>query len=148
MELALNILWLALGAMAIWWSLRMSPRAGSSRFRSLVCAACLSVLIFPIVSVSDDLNVAPSDMEESTPRKPGFKTSAGSGSRIFRNGPPPPAEVVRVGFVGPVGELNEKILVCKQTSAGQRLLRISGSRAPPWLRSLPFPRAVNDGVIV
>lgn len=112
-------------------------RDGSSRFRALVCASCLSILVFPVISVSDDLGLIPSEMEESNSCKPCFKASAGSAPRISGNSDSPPAEVVHIGFTRPARELKEQVFAYKYASAGQALMGISSSRAPPCLRSSP-----------
>jgi len=55
MELILNLIWAVLAAvMALLW-LRYAPRTGVSRRTQLVAIALLLVILFPVISVSDDL---------------------------------------------------------------------------------------------
>src|SRR5258708_6656645 len=71
MELLLNIVWLflALNVMAAGW---MAGTAGGvTRLRRFLLAGCISLLIFPIVSVSDDLRSLATECEDSSVRTPG-----------------------------------------------------------------------------
>src|SRR5258708_2685539 len=71
MELLLNFVWffLALNAMAAGW---MAGTAGRvSRLRLFLLGGCLSLLVFPIISVSDDLHALATECEDSSVRTPG-----------------------------------------------------------------------------
>jgi hypothetical protein len=72
MELLLNLAWLllALPAFCLWRSSRTAPRG--RRFTSLQCLlalACLLVILFPVVSATDDLRAMRNEMEESPASK-------------------------------------------------------------------------------
>jgi hypothetical protein len=55
MELALNLAWVLLaGAMVCLW-LRFGPARGGGRRTQLVALAVLILILFPVISVSDDL---------------------------------------------------------------------------------------------
>jgi hypothetical protein len=55
MELILNLTWAVLAAlMALLW-MRFAPRADVNRRTQLVALAVLLVILFPVISVSDDL---------------------------------------------------------------------------------------------
>jgi hypothetical protein len=55
MELVLNLVWVLLTAtMAVLW-LRFSTRVGGSRRTQVVALIALLLLLFPVISVSDDL---------------------------------------------------------------------------------------------
>src|SRR5271170_3193463 len=78
MELFLNLCWLSLLAPAylLWRQRILSPkayhRAGSSPVPPLVflCVlGCTLVLLFPVISASDDLHAMRAEMEESSPSK-------------------------------------------------------------------------------
>ena len=76
MELLLNLSWLLLAMPALWlW--RESVRApGGRRFSALqrvFCLACALLVLFPVVSATDDLRAMRTEMEES----PTGKRSAG-----------------------------------------------------------------------
>lgn len=65
MELLLNLVWLLL-AVPAWWLWRGRRSAGS--FTSLQCLlalGCLLVILFPVVSATDDLRAMRAEMEES-----------------------------------------------------------------------------------
>jgi hypothetical protein len=68
LELALNLLWLAISACALgcWLPrLRSSERDPAGILRALLVFGCAALLLFPSVSITDDLH-APSDaMEDS-----------------------------------------------------------------------------------
>lgn len=67
MELLLNLAWLLLALPAIWlW--RASRPAPAAKFKSLQCLlalACMLVILFPVVSATDDLHAMRAEMEES-----------------------------------------------------------------------------------
>ena len=60
MELALNLLWLMLGVPAIWMWRHESVCAKDCRcfggIRSFVLFGCVLMLLFPVISATDDLN--------------------------------------------------------------------------------------------
>lgn len=72
MELLLNLIWLTLATGALLGFVR--GQRGSARMtqvsyrKSLVALACAVVLLFPIVSASDDLHPAQAVVEEATKR--------------------------------------------------------------------------------
>lgn len=72
MELLLNVIWMSLAVLAFMGFLR--SRHLSSRLslvscrKSLLALACGVVLLFPVVSVSDDLHPTQAVMEEASKR--------------------------------------------------------------------------------
>jgi hypothetical protein len=72
MELLLNLFWLLL-AMPAYWLWRYSRTAAQRRkFDALQCflaLGCLLVILFPVVSASDDLRAMRAEMEESSSKK-------------------------------------------------------------------------------
>ncbi len=68
MELLLNLAWLLLALPAYWlWRGARSAPAGR-KFHSLQCLlalACMLVVLFPVVSATDDLHAMRAEMEES-----------------------------------------------------------------------------------
>jgi hypothetical protein len=68
MELILNLLWLMLALPAIWLWQRHLTRPGNqnmvSAVRALLLLCCVLVLLFPVVSATDDLHPMPPEMEE------------------------------------------------------------------------------------
>ena len=81
MELLLNFLWFMLVLPAfLVWRYQLSPLRQQGRLhqsRSLVLLGCLLVLLFPIVSASDDLHPVSAEIEESGPFKRTVKQSPG-----------------------------------------------------------------------
>jgi hypothetical protein len=72
MELLLNILWLALAVPAIWVWRRRPAHAGTAWFaswRPVLLLGCVLVLLFPVISATDDLHAMRPEMEESSASK-------------------------------------------------------------------------------
>jgi hypothetical protein len=68
MELLLNLAWLMLALPGLWlW--RCAPACHAGRqvgvLRALLLLGCVLVLLFPVVSASDDLHAMRQEMEES-----------------------------------------------------------------------------------
>src|ERR1700680_1724633 len=73
MELLLNLLWLTLALPAIWmWRHESVYAKGRGRFNRIwpfVLFGCILMLLFPVVSATDDLHAMRQEMEESSPSK-------------------------------------------------------------------------------
>ncbi|MGO9269427.1 MAG: hypothetical protein ACLQOO_04075 [Terriglobia bacterium] len=71
MELILNLGWLLLAVACyhFWWPRRRRSGAGTTRgFRGLLALGCALVVLFPIISVTDDLHAEQAVMEDSSAR--------------------------------------------------------------------------------
>jgi hypothetical protein len=81
MEFLLNILWLLLTLPAIWLWLRDPACVQSSRqlgsVRPIVLLGCVLVLLFPVVSATDDMHVMRPELEESNSSKRQVEASGG-----------------------------------------------------------------------
>lgn len=55
MELVLNLAWVLLATVMVSLWLRCSPRAGADKRMQLVALAVLLLILFPVISVTDDL---------------------------------------------------------------------------------------------
>ena len=68
MELFLNILWLLLALPALWvWRYEKAGAAGANAFARLgplLILGCVLVLLFPVVSATDDLQAMRLEMED------------------------------------------------------------------------------------
>lgn len=68
MELVLNILWLLLALPALWIWRYGAPRADRAvrfaRLGPLLILGCVLVLLFPVISATDDLHAMQFEMEE------------------------------------------------------------------------------------
>jgi hypothetical protein len=130
MELLLNLAWLLLALPAYWlW------RRGTRRFSSLQCLlalGCVLVLLFPVISASDDLHAMRTEMEDSSIGKRAVR-QAGSDKNsawVNRLQGPPMAVTNAVRLATPeVGRL--KVAV-KRVSPLARPCIFQSGRAPPF----------------
>jgi hypothetical protein len=58
MELVLNLTWAVLASTMVCLWMRFAPRNGASRMMQLAALAALILILFPVVSVTDDLQAA------------------------------------------------------------------------------------------
>jgi hypothetical protein len=75
MELLLNLIWVTLGMGAFLIFMRCYPQSslkGLPYSRALLALASVLLLLFPVVSASDDLHPAQALMEEASKRIPQF----------------------------------------------------------------------------
>jgi hypothetical protein len=84
MEFLLNILWLMLSLPAIWLWLQDPACVQSSRrlgnMRPILLLGCVLVLLFPVVSATDDMHVMRPELEESSSSKRQVEASGGETS--------------------------------------------------------------------
>jgi hypothetical protein len=88
MELALNLAWLLLAAPAYWvW--RQHGSAGAARrvtsMQRLWALGCVLVLLFPVVSASDDLHAMRAEMEESASSKRAVRAASSDRTSAWTN---------------------------------------------------------------
>lgn len=92
MELLLNLAWLLL-ALPAFWLWRGSTRAAAGRrLTALQCVlslACVLVVLFPVISATDDLRAMRAEMEESasTKRSIGQKSAEKASPGKWHNQP-------------------------------------------------------------
>jgi len=139
MELLLNILWLMLALPAIWVWRRDSDFARHHRSfagsRCFLILACVLLLLFPVISATDDLHAMRSEIEESNPSKRAVRQSAADKSAS-----------VALHSVGPLALLTSaaELIFAPQVGAQPTATSLfmpapvffsaSGSRAPPVSR--------------
>jgi len=138
MELLLNLLWLTLALPAIWiW--RHEPACmrysrGYNRLRSSLLLMCVLMLLFPVISATDDLHPMRTEMEESSPFKRVIKASNSNPSPTWLSHPGRFfARSVSDSRIGPGDEVCSLVsavsfIFPKLLTFGQR-----DSRAPPSL---------------
>jgi hypothetical protein len=136
MELLLNILWLLLALPAIWIWLRRPESNEESRLfgklRPFLLLGCALVLLFPVISATDDLHAMRSEMEESSPSKRMVKQAASD-----KSGTSAPHSGGSQALSTSIAELTSDQQVCGHVSATsvpapeQVLFSACGSRAPP-----------------
>jgi hypothetical protein len=87
MELLLNLSWLLLAMPAFWLWRESSGVPGHRRFSALqgvFALACALVLLFPVVSATDDLRAMRAEMEESQTGKRSISQSGGERASASR----------------------------------------------------------------
>jgi|SRR5450631_1327726 hypothetical protein len=135
MELLLNLLWLTLVLPAVLIWRRQSVRSRSfwhpCSFRAIVLLGCLLVLLFPVVSATDDLHPIPNLIDESNPSKRAVSQAAVPQTPDWSNFGPPPAHLAEISGFRPrseaVGSVSEYLIVFPEWV----LAGTSGCRAPP-----------------
>jgi hypothetical protein len=137
MELLLNLLWLTLALPAIWMWRHESVYARDcrrfDRIRPFVLFGCVLMLLFPVVSATDDLRAMRQEMEESSSSKKLVKQAVGDKSltRLSTAGALP-ALIFPVWFGR--DRVRGQVLVPPVRSPEQRSIGKSSSRAPPFSR--------------
>jgi hypothetical protein len=63
MEIVLNLVWMLLAAVSVRLWLRYASREGASRRTQVAALAMLTVILFPVISVTDDLQTAQNPAE-------------------------------------------------------------------------------------
>ncbi len=99
MELLLNLAWLllAIPAYRLWRS--STPRSRDSGFSSLQCLlalGCVLVLLFPVISATDDLHTMRAEMEESPASKRSIRQASNEKPIPQTTLPSPPALLTSV----------------------------------------------------
>jgi hypothetical protein len=136
MELLLNLFWLTLALPALWlW--RREPvfaqrRRRFDRVRSCLLLSCVLMLLFPVVSATDDLHALGQEMEESSSSKRVVKQAASDKATSgLGNGGVPPALVSSASFA-PSHEICGRVLVASVLLPRKVQCRQRASRAPPF----------------
>lgn len=91
MELLLNLLWLTLALPAIWvWRhepTRARHSSRCSRLRACLLLICVLMLLFPVVSATDDLHPMRTEIEESSSFKRIARQATGNSSATVLSHP-------------------------------------------------------------
>src|SRR5271165_6835032 len=136
MELALNLLWLALALPALWMWRHESVQAPNCRsfaqVRPVVLFGCVLMLLFPVVSATDDLHALRQEMEESSPSKRMVKQAAADKSlaRLSKTGALP--ALISPAVFGPSDEICGQVLVLSALLPQRAHIHECASRAPPF----------------
>lgn len=96
MELLLNLAWLllALPAFWLWQDARTAPATRKfTACQGLLALGCLLVILFPVVSASDDFRAMRAEMEESPASKRSIGQSSGENPTASRSPIQPPLAV-------------------------------------------------------
>ena len=86
MELLLNLAWLLLALPAFWLWRNSSTSRAEHKFSPLQCLlalGCVLVLLFPVISATDDLIAMRTEMEESPISKRSIRHASGDKSSLW-----------------------------------------------------------------
>ena len=131
MELLLNLLWLLLAMPAFWLWRYAGTAPKRCKFDALRCflvLGCLLVILFPVVSATDDLHAMRAEMEES-PNKRSVRQSGCDkpGSLKWQAQPALASASTSCGF----GELAWYWLPASVSSSASAPVIARSDRAPP-----------------
>jgi len=133
MELLLNLVWLLL-ALPAFWLWRHGVSESERKYSSLHCLlalGCILVLLFPVISATDDLHAMRAEIEEPGISKRAVRQAAADRSSIAnRSWHIPPAMAARIFSAIPSVTSRFKVHPVKFVTAGRTPIRTS-SRAPP-----------------
>ncbi len=135
MELLLNLLWLTLALPAVWmWrhkSVCARERRCFDRIRPVVLFGCVLMLLFPVVSATDDLHAMGQEIEESNPSKRVVKQVAVDKSltRLMTAGALP--ALIFPASIGLDDKDNGQVLIVPVRLPEQTRFGKSSPRAPP-----------------
>jgi hypothetical protein len=134
MELLLNLAWLllVLPACYLWHESRMtgSGRKFSSG-QALLALACMLVLLFPVVSVTDDLHVMRAEIEESASSKRAVRQASNDKAAACNlRMQSPPAIMENLVMPAPGVELGQVVPTPKSWAATRPAV-LPTDRAPP-----------------
>jgi hypothetical protein len=137
MELLLNLFWITLALPAIWlWCHKPARTQDSGPFEHLrvfVLLSCLLMLLFPVISATDDMRAMGQVLEESAPTERVVKQFAGgerSHSRLSGDGTLP-VQLKYALTLFPNEEICGQVSVNPTLLPEQALLGGLTCRAPP-----------------
>ena len=139
MELFLNLCWLSLLVPAyLLWRERLAVTARGQGKGStahplvfLCTLGCAFVLLFPVISASDDLHAMRAEMEESSPGKRSVSQAAGEKGSASHNGwQTQPATVTATALHGFIPENRLEVFSFVVAVSAVPMI-VHGSRGPP-----------------
>lgn len=136
MELLLNLTWLLVALPAYWlWrdSRHVALGRRMSSAQSLLALACMLVVLFPVVSATDDLHAMRTEMEESGTGKRSLAQKGGEKPCSWKWQTPPALTQVSGFFFAP----NRRRLDAPDAPlpVTAHLVAAPAGRAPPFLRA-------------
>jgi hypothetical protein len=135
MELLLNLFWLTLAVPAVWmWRHESACNKGRRRFdriRPFLLLACVLMLLFPVVSATDDLHAVRQDMEES-PSKRMLKQGGGDKSFAGLNRPGALPALILPVSLSPSDEVCGRVFPLSAVLPQPARSKERASRAPPF----------------
>jgi hypothetical protein len=133
MELFLNLLWLTLVVPAVLILRRHSSSKSlwhPHSFRAIVLLGCLLVLLFPVVSATDDLHPIRNEIEESSPSRRTVKSAQGPHAQDWIR-IAPPALPIATSFFNFSSEVYGLVPEYLSVVPGRILAVTVSDRAPP-----------------
>lgn len=134
MELLLNLAWLLLAVPAVWLWRRSTGAPASRKFTALQCVValgCILVILFPVVSATDDLHVMRNEMEESPASKRNIRHASNDKASPWQ-GERSPALVARTNFLVESDRTWQPLAVPSSNIPAPPAIRRPG-RSPPSL---------------
>jgi hypothetical protein len=136
MELLLNLAWLLLALPACWLWRRSFHTRALGKLGSLQCLlalACLLVLLFPVISATDDLHVMRTEMEESSPGKRNARQAVAEKTSVWHSRwQTLPAVVAATATFVLIAEGRHQSFSGPQSEPAAPVV-LRASRAPPFL---------------
>jgi hypothetical protein len=129
MELLLNLLWLLLVVPAAWVWLRRYR--GSDSLRCVLTLGCALILLFPVISATDDLRAMRQEMEEPGPSKRTLKQLGASRAPAQIHCSAPHARLNSLYLLIPSMEIREHVLPPQPCALTAEPLHPASGRAPP-----------------
>ncbi|MFZ0419609.1 MAG: hypothetical protein WAM04_16030 [Candidatus Sulfotelmatobacter sp.] len=134
MELLLNLAWVLMALPAYWLWRQCAGARASRSVRALQCLlalGCVLVLLFPVISATDDLHAMRTEMEESSTSKRAVRQTGGDKHSAWINRlQGPPALVAHIEWPpAPQAGLLEVSAFCLPTLA--KPFALHAGRAPP-----------------
>lgn len=134
MELLLNLAWMLLALPALWlWRQDTGARA-ARRVTSLQCLlalGCALVLLFPVISASDDLHAMRAEIEESATSKRTMRHVAGDKTSAWTNRwQSPPVAMASAQWI-PVPQVGQLEVSIIRVIPLARVCTTHPGRAPP-----------------
>src|SRR5580698_7422640 len=135
MELLLNVVWVLLALPAFWLWRRGAdgrPGHGVSSLQCLLALGCALVLLFPVISATDDLHAMRAEMEDSAISKRTVRQAGSDKNSAWVNRLQGPAATATsaVRLVPP--EVRQLEVTVTSVSPLARPCVFHGGRAPPF----------------
>jgi hypothetical protein len=135
MELFLNLAWLLLALPAYWLWRGSSRNGGKYRFTSLQCLLALSctlVMLFPVISATDDLRAMRTELEETPASKRSLRQTTGEKASLWNNHTAPALLAAPVVFT--LAAEHHDLPHDLRFSLPERPALLPAARAPPVSR--------------
>jgi hypothetical protein len=135
MELLLNIAWVLMALPAYWLWRRNAEARQTRRLSGLQCLlalGCVLVLLFPVISATDDLHAMRAEMEDSATSKRAVRQAGGEKNSAWVNRLQAPlAAVASSGWLA-LPEVRRYEFVVSSVRPLARQSVLHAGRAPPF----------------